>query len=131
MQAGRSSGSRLRHPDGTPVHRCEQVEQLQGHHFEPESKSRTRWLTWAQPADRAARRIVEQLREAGDVVQRPLKDSDLWDLASGYAKFKTAARTSASSRSSAGFGLGKPRRFPGEGLEGGPPRVPAAAGRAF
>ena len=28
--------TRLRHPDGTPVYRCEQVEQLRGHHFEPE-----------------------------------------------------------------------------------------------
>ena len=28
--------TRLRHHDGTPVYRCEQVEQLRGHHFEPE-----------------------------------------------------------------------------------------------
>ena len=28
--------TRLRHADGTPVYRCQQVEHLRGHHFEPE-----------------------------------------------------------------------------------------------
>ena len=46
---------------------------------------------------------------AGARVERPLKDSDLLqDL--GGRLLPRAARTSASSSSSAGFGLGKPRR---------------------
>ena len=84
--------TRLRHPDGTPVYRCEQVEQLRGHHFEPEIQAwppqprgwervedpvahclqgRSLLLTGLPGTGKThlARRIVEQLREAGDVVQ--------------------------------------------------------------
>ncbi|CAE7643828.1 pfh1, partial [Symbiodinium microadriaticum] len=32
--------TRLTHPDGTPIYRCEQVEQLRGRHYEPEIAAR-------------------------------------------------------------------------------------------
>ena len=84
--------TRLTHPDGTPIYRCEQVEQLRGRHYEPEIaarpperrgwervedpvahclRGRSLLLTGLPGAGKThlARRIVEQLREAGDVVQ--------------------------------------------------------------
>ena len=83
--------TRLTHPDGTPVYRCEQVEQLWGRHQEPEIEARPpQRRGWERVEDpvahclrgrsllltglpgtgktHLARRIVEQLREAGDVV---------------------------------------------------------------
>ena len=83
--------TRLTHPDGTPVYRCEQVEQLRGRRREPEIEARPpQRRGWERVEDpvahclggrsllltglpgtgktHLARRIVEQLREAGDVV---------------------------------------------------------------
>ncbi|CAE7240346.1 unnamed protein product [Symbiodinium natans] len=82
----------LKHPDGTPVYRVSEVEQLRGHHTDPEIQA---WMpaaaSWEWVEDpvahclqgkslllqglpgtgktHLARRIVQRLREAGDVVQ--------------------------------------------------------------
>ena len=83
---------RARHPDGTAVYRCEQVEPLLGEHREPETAARSPMpCGWERVEDpvahclrgrsllltglpgtgktHLARRIVTQLREAGDLVQ--------------------------------------------------------------
>ena len=72
---------RLTHPDGTPVYRCEQVEQLRGHHFEPEIQAwppqRSGWERVEDPVAHCLQGRSLLLTglpgtgktEAGDVVQ--------------------------------------------------------------